>query len=185
MSKYFTRKGDDGSTGLLGEGRYPKNDSRFEAIGAIDEANSALGLARAACEFIEIQEIITTIQRDLYRLMAELSATPENQPRFKVIDQERIVWLEKQTIFLGESFEMPKEFILPGDTIAAGFLDLSRTIIRRAERRVTALFHQGVLDNPDILSYLNRLSSLCFVMEVWTTLKDGNSDLTLAKTSDE
>ena len=185
MSKYFTRTGDDGTSGLLGDARVSKDDPRLEAVGAIDEANAALGLARATCKHFETREIILTIQRDLYQLMAEISATPDNAAQFRVINSERVRWLEEQTASIGEVIETPKDFILPGDTLTGGVLDLARTIVRRAERRVSSLYHQGGLENTELLRYLNRLSSLCFVLELWETLAVNDSRITLAKNEDE
>ena len=185
MPKYFTRTGDDGTSGLLGDVRVPKDDPRLEAVGAVDEANAALGISRATCKQMKTREIITIIQHDLYKLMAEISATPENAARFRAIDGERVCWLEEQTAFIGGKIEMPKEFILPGDTLAGGNLNLARTIVRRAERRVSGLYHQGDLENPELLCYLNRLSSLCFVLGLWETKTAIQSRISLAKDEDK
>ena len=163
---FYTRGGDDGFTGLLGEGRVAKEDLRVEAVGALDEANAALGVARAATRSIETAGSILQVQRDLYGLMAEVAATPENAARFRVINDQRVTWLETQVDAVTAEVEVPKEFIVPGDTLEGAFLDLARTVVRRAERRVTALFHAGGLENVDLLRYLNRLSSFCFVLEL-------------------
>jgi cob(I)alamin adenosyltransferase len=80
---------------------------------------------------------------------------------------------------------MPKDFIIPGDTIAGSTLDLARTVIRRAERRVSTLFHRGDLHNAEILRYLNRLSSLCFILELWEIITETDLNITLAKTQDQ
>jgi cob(I)alamin adenosyltransferase len=185
MSKFFTGSGDDGTSGLLGEGRVTKDSPRLEAIGAIDEANAALGLVRATSKHLKTQEIIATIQRDLYKLMAEISATPENAAKFRKINSERVRWLEEQISLIGEGIEMPKEFILPGDTIVGGILDLSRTIIRRSERRVSGLFSRGELENTELLRYLNRLSSLCYVLELSESHTNDDSRISLAKNEDK
>ncbi len=181
MSDYYTRRGDHGTTGLLGDQRVNKDHPRVEAVGALDEANAALGLARAFCPYPEIQPILTTIQGDLYHLMAEVAATPENAARFQVIDANRIGWLEEKIETFGGQFDMPTDFILPGGAPGPAALDFARTIVRRAERRVNALFQAGELSNPEILPYLNRLSSLCFVLELWVILKAENQNLSLAK----
>ncbi len=185
MPKFFSRTGDDGTSGLLGDGRVKKDDPRFDAIGTLDEANSVLGIARSVCKQPSIKEIIFSIQRDIYKMMAEISATPENASRFRAIDGERVQWLEDQTTSIGNLFEMPNEFIVPGDTLAGGILDLARTIIRRAERRASTLLHQRILENKEILRYLNRLSSLCFVLELWETLATQEGQISLAKNEDE
>ena len=177
---FYTRKGDDGYTGVLGEGRIPKEHPRTEALGAIDEATSALGLARASAQAPEIAPIILQVQRDLYRLMAEVAATADNVKKFRAIDESKVVWVEEHTDSLSGRVRMPNEFIIPGDTPASAALDLARTVVRRAERRVAELFHLGEIDNPQVLNYLNRLSSLCFVMELFEDQFEGQSP-TLAK----
>ena len=166
MTNFYTRTGDDGTSGFLGEGRVPKDHPRLEAVGAIDEANAALGVARAACQAHRSPEILITVQRDLYGLMAEVAATPENAARFRIINTERVAWLEEHIEMIGASVEMPTGFIVPGDTPAGAALDLARTVVRRAERRTVSLWQAGEIENPELLRYLNRLSSLCFVMEL-------------------
>ena len=166
MSNFYTRKGDDGTTGLLGEGRLPKYHPRIEAVGALDEATAALGLARSFVQNADLVPLLLQTQRDLYGLMAEVAATPENAEKFRSIDATRVNWLEKETGTLSVTVEMPKEFILPGETQGSGALALARTIVRRAERRVAELLDAGELENQELLRYLNRLSSLCFMMEL-------------------
>ena len=95
MSKYFTRTGDDGIIGLLGDQRVPKDHPLLEAIGSIDEANAVLGLARSSISDPGSVLMITTIQRDLYHIMTEISASPENAARFRKMDQQRVDWLEQ------------------------------------------------------------------------------------------
>jgi cob(I)alamin adenosyltransferase len=163
---FYTAKGDDGTTGLLGEGRVPKHHVRMEALGALDEASAALGLARAQSAVPETPPILLQAQRDLYKFMAEVAATPANAERFRAIDRARVHWLEEQTEAASARVEMPKEFILPGDTPGGAALALARAVVRRAERRVVLLFDEGQITNPDLQRYLNRLSSLCFVLEL-------------------
>jgi len=181
MTHFYTRTGDDGFTGLLGEGRVPKYHPRTETVGIIDEATSALGLARAICLDQDHKAILLTSQRDLYKLMAEIAATPENAAQFRIIDKERVDWLEMQTDALSENLEMPKEFIVPGDSHAGAALALSRTVVRRAERQVARLLHSGDIENSELLRYLNRLSSLCFVLELRENQAAGASSPTFAK----
>jgi cob(I)alamin adenosyltransferase len=183
-ASFYTRRGDEGFTGLLGEGRVAKEDARIEAIGTIDEVSAALGLARAHIHSPEGPALLLHIQRDLYGLMGEVAATPENAQRFHAIDGEKVAWLEAQVDALSKLVEIPREFIIPGDTVEGAFLDLARAIVRRAERRVADLFHRGDVTNPDLLRYLNRLSSLCFVLEMRENQIAGNSNITLAKSGD-
>jgi len=175
MSPIYTLTGDEGSTGLLGEGRVPKFDLRIEALGALDEATAALGLARASANTPQIAPLIVDIQRDLYKLMAEVGATPENAARFRSINEARVHWLEEQTNLITAGVEVPGEFILPGEVPSSAAMGLARTIIRRAERRVVELYHHGGLENLSLLAYLNRLSSLCFALELLENQQAGQS----------
>lgn len=177
---FYTRKGDDGYTGLLGEGRVPKNHPRPEAVGAVDEANSALGLARASCSAPQIAPLILEVQRHLYLLMAELAATPEEAGKFHAMDSAKVSWLEARIDELSQLVSLPKEFIVPGDSAGGAALDLARTVVRRAERRAAGLYHMGQISNGELLNYLNRLSSLCFVMELLEN-QHGGQGTTLAK----
>ena len=177
---FYTSKGDDGTTNLLGEGRVAKYHARIEAVGTLDESTAALGLARAQCQDPLSAPILLETQRDLYKLMAEVAATPENAQKFHFIDEGRVAWLEQRTDELSRIVEMPKEFILPGESLAGAALSLARAIIRRAERRVVELFDLNELSNPDLQRYLNRLSSLCFVLELLENKAAGHRT-TLAK----
>lgn len=181
MTKFYTQTGDDGYTGLLGEGRIPKHDARLEALGDLDEASAALGIARAGCMTPGLCEMLITIQRDLYNLMSEISATPENAPRFRKIDSERVAWLENEADALSEQVKLPSGFILPGDSTGGAVLALARTIVRRAERHVAKLLHTGQIENLQLLRYLNRLSSLLFVLELWENQSSGKSSPTMAR----
>jgi cob(I)alamin adenosyltransferase len=178
--KFYTRTGDDGTTGLLGEDRVSKDHPRIEALGALDEASAALGLARASCLAPQTPPILREVQRDLYKLMAEVAATPENADKFKGIDATRVEWIEEQADEIETIVSLPKEFILPGDTPSGAALSLARAVVRRAERRVTELFQLKELANTELLRYLNRLSSLCFLLEILENQVAGR-DTSLAK----
>jgi cob(I)alamin adenosyltransferase len=183
MPKFYTATGDDGYTGLLKEGRVPKYDPILEAVGALDEANAALGLARSVCVGDQSGEILLAVQRDLYHMMSEISASPDNASRFYHIDSDRVAWLEEKIENLNTQVKIPGEFIVPGDSNSGAVLDLARTIIRRAERRLVLLAHQHVVENRELLRYLNRLSSLCFVIELYENQSNGNPSPTLASGS--
>jgi cob(I)alamin adenosyltransferase len=180
LMTFYTSKGDDGTTNLLGEGRVMKYHVRIEAVGTLDESTAALGLARAQCIDPHSAAILLETQRDLYKLMAEVAATPENADKFRFINEARVAWLEDRTDSISKLVEMPHEFILPGDSLAGASLSLARAIIRRAERRVVELFDLNELSNPDLQRYLNRLSSLCFVLELLENTAAGRKT-TLAK----
>lgn len=164
MPDYYTGKGDDGYTGLLGEERVPKFDPRPETYGAIDEASSAIGLARALAGDDRSRQLAMEVQHDLYRIMAEVAATQENAERFRSVAEQDVRRLEGHIDRIGELIELPREFILGGDTQAGAAFDLARTVTRRAERRVAELIHAATLQNGEILRYLNRLSSLLFLL---------------------
>lgn len=181
MPPFYTRQGDDGYTGLLGAGRVPKYDPRPEAYGSIDEASAALAVARSLARSKDTQATLVAVQRDLYHLMAEVAAAPEQAERFRKIDHARVQWLEAKTEHFAARVEVAKEFIVFGDAQAGAALDLARTIVRRAERRVAWLAHHGELSNPDLLRYLNRLSSLCFVLALWEDRQAGTAGPRLAK----
>jgi cob(I)alamin adenosyltransferase len=172
---FYTRTGDDGTTSLLGEDRVSKDHPRIEALGALDEASAALGLARASCQASQTPPILREVQRDLYRLMAEVAATPKNAEKFRGIDAARVTWIEERADAIQSIVSMPKEFILPGDTPSGAALSLARAVVRRAERRVTELFTLEHVSNPELLRYLNRLSSLCFVLELLENQAAGRS----------
>ncbi|HZD57715.1 MAG TPA: cob(I)yrinic acid a,c-diamide adenosyltransferase [Anaerolineales bacterium] len=181
VDQFYTRTGDNGYTGVLGKGRVPKNQPRLEAIGAVDEAMAALGLARSTCQAAECGPILLAVQHDLYNLMAETSANLENADRFRKVTAERVNWLEQQIALVTKQIDIPNEFILPGDTFPGSVFALARTIVRRAERRFAGLFLAGEIKNQELLKYLNRLSSLCFVLELLELKTSGQSSVTLAK----
>jgi cob(I)alamin adenosyltransferase len=166
LNKIYTRTGDDGTTGLVDGSRRAKHDLRFEAIGAIDEANSALGLAAVALAGTAHEPVVTRIQNDLFDLGADL-ATPGDDftPGEMVL---RIVagqaaWLETQIDWLNDSLAPLTSFILPGGSEAAARVHLARAAVRRAERTMTALAGAEPV-NPAALAYANRLSDYLFVL---------------------
>jgi cob(I)alamin adenosyltransferase len=181
MPRFYTQKGDDGYTGLLGKGRAPKYDQRIEAVGVIDEANASIALARTLSKASETSSILMQVQQDLYHIMSEVASTPENASRFKKITPDRVTWLETQTDQLSSRVNIPDEFIIPGDSLSGAAIDLARTIVRRAERHIAHLLHRKKLENPQLLRYMNRLSSLCFVLELFENQASGVDHSTLAK----
>jgi cob(I)alamin adenosyltransferase len=175
MSRSINHSGDNGTTGLLGKSRLPKYHPRIEALGTLDEASAAIGLARSMGRSPQTVELLKEIQRDLYTIMTAVAATPENVAQFKALDQARIQWLESQTNAITSISPIQLEFILPGDCLASAALALARTIVRRAERRVAELLDTGEIEDGVILQYLNRLSSLCFALEGFENLQAGKS----------
>jgi cob(I)alamin adenosyltransferase len=175
MPPFYTRSGDDGTTGILGRERLPKHHPRLETVGSLDEASAALGLARAACLERQTAAWLAEAQRDLYVLMAEVSASAENADRFPGLAPARLEWLEASIQELEVQVDLPREFILPGDSTAGAALSLARTIVRRAERRLAEWIDGGGNASLDSLRYLNRLSSLLFVLELWENRAAGKT----------
>jgi cob(I)alamin adenosyltransferase len=161
--RLYTGKGDSGSTDLLGV-RVAKDDPRIELIGTLDETTSAIGLARAMSAITELGDIAIEAQRDLYRIMAELAFTDELRPASFNFGADRVEWLSATTDQLSDRIELPRQFIIPGDTAGGAAFDVARTIARRAERLAVAQVHGGTFCNGEIVRYLNRLSSLLFVL---------------------
>lgn len=166
--RFYTRKGDDGTTGLYYGGRVRKDADAPEAYGAVDEAQAFLGLARAEAERGgELDELLLRIERDLYVLMAELATLPENRHKLTggatLVTPEMLAFVEGKTDDLSSRFMMPTEFVLPGQNRISALLEVSRTVIRRAERRSLPV----AADGSSVVPYLNRLSSLLWAMARW------------------
>ena len=167
MPSFYTRRGDEGQTGLLGKKRVFKSDYVIDALGSIDELSSVLGLARSTSQLNLVQETILHIQRDLFNLMGEVAARPEQIERFNYVQPEHVGWIETQITLLEQRVSVPAYFILAGDSKAAATLDLARTVTRRAERNLVRLAQNGVAVNMLILQYFNRLSSFLFILELF------------------
>ena len=168
LNKIYTRTGDDGTTGLVDGSRQPKSSPRMAAIGDVDEANSAIGLAAAVLGEGHEAEALFRIQNDLFDLGADL-ATPAGEgedfaPSEMVLRvvAGQVAWLESAIDDATAQLEPLTSFILPGGSEAAARLHLSRAIVRRAERAVVALA-DGEPVNPQALAYINRLSDYLFV----------------------
>ncbi len=178
MAKVTTGTGDTGYTGLIGEQRVPKYDPRPDTFGTVDEATSALGLARAVAKDQKVKDMIYRIQQELYLLMAELATPPENYEKMGFrITVEHVHRLEQDEEALKREVEIPNKFIIPGDTLDGAALDLARTIIRRAERMAVKLLHDGIIANKEVVVYLNRLSDLVFIIARYVEVKSSLAQL--------
>jgi cob(I)alamin adenosyltransferase len=165
---FFTRKGDDGTTGLLFGGRVRKDAPAPMAYGAVDEAQAMFGLARAEAEpGGELDSILLAVERDLYVLMAELATAPGNRPKLvagtTMVTPEMVLEVERLTDEVSGRFEMPRDFVLPGSSRVSAALEVARTVVRRAERDALAVAVEG----SSVLPYLNRLSSLAWALARW------------------
>jgi len=179
-SAVATRKGDDGTTGLLfGGERIAKDDLRAEAYGTIDEAVAALGLARAqlglkdrlgvlSVGFGELPGVILRLQRELFVAAAELATNPDAWERLEDgrtrVSADMVDGIEGLLREVEAHIAMPKEFVVPGETPTSAAIELARTIIRRAERRAVGLGHEGLIPGPYLLPYLNRFADLLWVL---------------------
>ena len=167
--KIYTRKGDDGTTGLWYGGRVPKYSGRPEAYGSVDEAASALGLARAAAERGgELYADVLRVQNELFVLGAELATAPEAAERLEAgvskVTPEMVERLESDIDRYMDRVDLPPKFVIPGGTELSARLDVARAAVRRAERRVAALKDAGELADEIVVTYLNRLSDALFAM---------------------
>jgi cob(I)alamin adenosyltransferase len=181
-SQFYTRRGDDGYTGLLGPDRVPKYDLRPEAYGTVDEAQAILGLVRVNDCSPRTDEVLVIIQGELYTLMAELAAAGDvDSPFAGSVTRAYVDQMETWIAEVEAQVTMPMEFVIPGDSRAGAALHLARTVVRRAERLVARMHHEDLLANRLVLRYLNRLSSLLFVLAL---LEDGRvtgREVTLTK----
>jgi cob(I)alamin adenosyltransferase len=179
-SAVATGKGDDGTTGLLyGGERIAKDDPRAEAYGTIDEAVAALGLARAELALKQeldvvppgltgIADLILRLQRELFVAAAELATTPRAWDRLQDgttrVSAAMVEGLDSTLRDLESHIEMPREFVVPGESRTSAAIELARTTVRRAERRAVTLGREGRIPGPHLLPYLNRLADLLWVL---------------------
>lgn len=158
LSRIYTRTGDDGTTGLGDGSRTTKDSARIEAIGAVDELNSTLGVLAAEALGEELHALLSSIQHDLFDLGGQLSI-----PGYVAVREEHVLALERALDHYNAQLAPLKEFILPGGTRASALCHVARTICRRAERRVVTLAQTE--EGPALpRQYLNRLSDLLFVL---------------------
>ena len=157
--------GDDGSTGLFGHERVQKDDLRPRAYGTIDEATSALGVAKCSGVEARTAELVAELQQDLYYLMGEIATTDENLSKLTVlVGEEHVAKLDRCCEEIERAITIPNQFVLPGGCMASAQLDVARSIVRRAERVCLPLLRGGVSRNGSILRYLNRLSTLLYLL---------------------
>jgi cob(I)alamin adenosyltransferase len=167
--RIYTRQGDDGTTGLYFGGRVLKDSDQIAVNGAVDEAQAALGWARSLAERpSRVEEILVGVERDLWVLMAEVATAPENRRKLKpgqtLVTPGMVSALEAGIDELSAATEMPKDFVVPGETQLSAALDVARTVVRRAER--AAVTHR--VEGSEVVAYLNRLSDLVWTMARFT-----------------
>jgi len=166
--KVYTKNGDSGETMLLFGGRISKSNPRAEAYGEVDTSVSAMGLARALSKDDFIKTTLLKIQREMFTVGSELATSPDKwnslRSKYAVVTADMVSNLEEIIDRLQGDIEMPPEFIVPGGSPGSGALDLARSMVRTAERRVVALSETGEIKNREVLRYLNRVSDLLFIM---------------------
>ncbi len=157
-----TRKGDSGYTGTLAGERVPKFHIVTEAVGAIDEANAFLGLARASSKEKRTKRVMLQVQKQLFTVGAELSA--HGKPVRKTVSETDVKWLERLIDYMEEALKLPPGFVAFGQEERSAHMDVARTAVRKAERIAVRMAGEGMIGNPSLLKYLNRLSDLIFVL---------------------
>jgi cob(I)alamin adenosyltransferase len=166
--RIYTKKGDDGTTGLLYGGRVSKGDPATEAYGSVDEAVAALGLARSLVADEPLRELVLRLQRELFVVGADLATNPHERQKLKPgVSQVTSGMTDELERLIDRSVgkhPLPEEFIVPGANPPSAALDVARTLVRRAERRAVDMRDGGATVSPDALRYLNRLSDLLFCL---------------------
>jgi len=170
--KVYTRTGDDGTTALLFGGRVAKDTVGPDAYGAVDEAVSTLGLARAEAERgSELDELLVRLQRELFVVGAELATAPENREKLEDgVSRTTVAMVEALEPVIDEitaRYEPPTEFVLPGENRVAAALDVARAVVRRAERQAVGAANAGWLVDSAVVPYLNRLADLVYTLARW------------------
>jgi cob(I)alamin adenosyltransferase len=168
VPRIYTKTGDDGTTGLLYGGRISKADAATEAYGSVDEAVAALGLARAFAKDEGLSDGLLRIQRELFVVGADLATNPDERDRLEpgvsLVTDEMVERLETWIDELVAAHPLPNAFVVPGANPISATLDVARSIVRRAERRVVEIRDAGADVNDALLRYLNRLSDVLFVL---------------------
>ncbi len=178
MVKIYTKKGDDGTTSLWYGGRVPKHHGRTEAYGALDEACSQLGVARALCDGAqsELAADILRLQDDLFIAGAELATAPEAAERLEDgisrTTEVMVAELEQGIDRYMSEVELPPQFVIPGGNPLSAQLDVARTVIRRAERRIAALAAEGELASETVIHLVNRASDYAYAMARFADVDD-------------
>jgi cob(I)alamin adenosyltransferase len=176
--KIYTKKGDDGTTSLWYGGRVPKHHGRTDAYGTLDEACSQLGVARALCgpEQQQLAADILRLQDDLFVAGAELATAPEAAERLEDgisrTTEEMVAELEERIDRYMSEVELPPQFVIPGGNRLSAQLDVARTVIRRAERRISALATEGELASETVIHFVNRASDYAYAMARFADAED-------------
>lgn len=178
MVKIYTKKGDDGTTSLWYGGRVPKHHARTEAYGTLDEAASLLGVARALCgaEQAELAADILRLQDDIFIAAAELATAPEAAERLEDgvsrTTEAMVAEMEERIDRYMSEVELPPQFVIPGGNLLSAQLDVARTVVRRAERAISALAEEGEPAGETVIHFVNRASDLVYAMARFADVAD-------------
>jgi cob(I)alamin adenosyltransferase len=180
--KIYTKKGDQGETGLFGGSRVPKDHARIQAYGTLDELNASLGMVLANEPSISplpavLQKNLIRIQGEIFQLGAELATPADKKATFKLISDDQISALEIEIDQMERDLPTLKSFILPGGTLRSSHLHLARTVLRRAERELVTLSRAENL-RPEVMQYANRLGDYLFVCARWVSHQAGSPEQT-------
>jgi cob(I)alamin adenosyltransferase len=178
MVKIYTKKGDDGTTSLWYGGRVPKHHGRTDAYGTLDEACSQLGVARALCgpDEAELAADILRLQDDIFVAGAELATAPEAAGRLEDgvsrATEEMVIELEELIDRYMARVELPPKFVIPGGNLLSAALDVARTTVRRAERRISELNEEGEIASETVIHFVNRASDAVYAMARFADVDD-------------
>ena len=169
-----TQKGDEGFTGLLNGRRVPKYHIRPETFGTLDELNSFVGMGRAVSKDKKVKKILLAVQNHFFIIGSELAFSGKDPSVLRRrISQEEVDWMNHLSADLEASLKPPAKFVLYGETFVSSVLDVARAVSRRAERRVARMKSLGLVQNPKILEYLNRLSDVLYFLARYEEKKAG------------
>ena len=183
--KIYTKQGDAGKTSLFMGGVVSKSHLRIETCGSLDNAVSAIGLARSLSKNSAITTLLLDLQHDLFTISAEISSVQDltlNETKILIIQESHVRKLEKKLDEFREEIDISKEFVLPGGSSGSASIDLARALVRSSERKIVEFNESGELKNQKIIQYINRLSDLLFVM---ARLEDKLNDFKEVTTSDK
>lgn len=171
--RIYTKTGDKGSTSLIGGTKVLKSHLRIEAYGTIDELNSFIGLVKDQPAEGSWSHVLREIQDRLFTIGSSLACDPDKEPKLKIPDlnEDDVLFLEKEIDIMNSSLPEMKSFILPGGHIAVSTIHVARCVCRRAERNCVALLEQDVFVDPLVIKYLNRLSDYLFVLARYTGMQ--------------
>jgi len=175
--KIYTRKGDQGTTSLIGGARVPKDHIRIEAYGTVDELNSWLGLIRDLADMPDVSDLMIRIQNDLFTIGSHLAAEPGSKMKLPEINKSDIEALESEIDKMEAQLPEMRNFVLPGGHVLVSNCHIARCVCRRSERRIVSMVQNEILVDSLIIMYLNRLSDLLFVLSRYLSKSTNSTEI--------